>query len=197
MKKILFSFLVIFVFIGLINGVTSAYFSDTVTSTGNTFATGTLDLNLDGDNTNVVKFTVTDIKPGDSETRTWEVNNVGNINGYLDLHNLIQTHDAGISTEQELTVEDPDVGTLGKLLNIDLFVDADNNGVFDNSDTTIYSGTMDGLSPDYDLNLSLDANTSNYLTMIVSWPSSVNDNKGQGDSVQLDMTFELGQTTVQ
>jgi len=197
MKKILFSFLVIFIFIGLISGVTSAYFSDTVTSTGNTFATGTLDLNLDGDNTNVVKFTVTDIKPGDSETRTWEVNNVGNINGYLDLHNLIQTHDAGISTEQELTVEDPDVGTLGSLLNIDLFIDADNNGVFDGNDTTIYSGTMDGLSPDYDLNLSLDANTSNYLTMIVNWPSSLNDNAGQGDVAQLDMVFELGQTTAQ
>lgn len=197
MKKILFNFFVIFVFIGLMSGVTLSYFSDTVTSTGNTFSTGTLDLNLDGDNTNVVKFTVTDIKPGDSEIRTWEVNNVGNMNGYLDLHNLIQTHDPGISTEQELTVEDPDVGTLGKLLNIDLFVDADNNGVFDNGDTTIYSGTMEGLSTDYDSNLQLDANTSNYLTMIVSWPSSVDDNAGQGDVAQLDMVFELGQTMAQ
>lgn len=197
MKKILFSFLIIFVFIGLMSGVTLSYFSDTVTSTGNTFSTGTLDLNLDGDNTNVVKFTVTDIKPGDSETRTWEVNNVGNMNGYLDLHNLIQTHDPGISTEQELTVEDPDVGTLGKLLNIDLFVDADNNGVFDNSDTTIYSGVMEGLLTDYDRDIPLDANTSNYLTMTVSWPSSDNDNAGQGDIAQLDMIFELGQTTAQ
>ncbi len=197
MKKILFSFLVIFVFIGLISGVTSAYFSDTVTSTGNTFATGTLDLNLDGNNTNVVKFEVTDIKPGDSETRTWEVNNVGNMNGYLDLHSLIQTHDPGISTEQELVVEDPDVGTLGSLLNIDLFVDTNNNGVFDGNDTAIYSGVMNGLSADYDLNLPLDANTSNYLTMIVSWPSNANDNACQGDIAQLDMIFELGQTEIQ
>ncbi|MBI5122896.1 hypothetical protein HZA75_03490 [Candidatus Roizmanbacteria bacterium] len=197
MKKILFSLFVIFIFIGLISGVTSAYFSDTVTSTGNTFTTGTLDLNLDGNNTNVVKFAVTDIKPGDSETRTWEVNNVGNMNGYLDLHNLIQTHDPGISTEQELTVENPDIGTLGNLLNIDLFVDANNNGVFDSGDTAVYSGAMDGLSTDYDLNLPLNANTSSYLTMTISWPSSANDNAGQGDIAQLDMLFELGQTTAQ
>lgn len=197
MKKILFSLFIMSIFIGLISGVTSAYFSDTVTSTGNTFTTGTLDLNLDGNNTNIVKFTVTDIKPGDSETKTWEVNNVGNMNGYLDLHNLVQTHDAGISTEQELTVENPDIGTLGNLLNINLFVDANNNGVFDGGDITIYSGAMDGLSNDYDLDLPLDANTSSYLTMIVSWPSSADDNAGQGDVAQLDMLFELGQTTAQ
>lgn len=197
MKKILFSFLIIFVFVGLISGVTSAYFSDTVTSTGNTFTTGILDLNLDGNNTNVVKFEVTNMKPGDNETRTWVINNVGNMNGYLDLHNLIQTHEPGISTEQEITVEDPDVGTLGSLLNVELFIDINNNGVLDGTDTSIYSGAMDGLLTDYDLDLQLDAGTSNYLTMTVSWPSTDNDNAGQGDTAQLDMVFELGQTTAQ
>lgn len=197
MKKILFSFLIIFVFVGLISGVTLAYFSDTVTSTGNTFTTGILDLNLDGNNTNVVKFEVTNMKPGDSETRTWEINNVGNMNGYLDLHNLIQTHEPGISTEQELTVEDPDVGTLGSLLNVELFIDINNNGVLDGVDTSIYSGAMEGLLTDYDLDLQLDAGTSNYLTMTVSWPPTDNDNAGQGDTAEFDMVFELGQTTTQ
>lgn len=197
MKKILFSFLVIFVFVGLISGVTLAYFSDTVTSAGNTFTTGTLDLNLDGNDTNVVKFEVADIKPGGSETRTWEINNVGNMNGYLDLHNLIQTHEPGISLEQELTVEDPDIGTLGSLLNVELFIDINNNGVLDGTDTSIYSGAMEGLLTDYDLDLQLDAGTSNYLTMTVSWPSTDNDNAGQGDTAELDMVFELGQTTTQ
>ena len=124
--------------------MTLAYFSDTVTSAGNTFTTGTLDLNLDGNDTNVVKFEVSDIKPGDSETRTWEINNVGNMNGYLDLHNLIQTHEPGISLEQELTVEDPDIGTLGSLLNVELFIDINNNGVLDGVETSIYSGAMEG-----------------------------------------------------
>lgn len=197
MKKIIFSFLIIFIFIGLVSGVTFAYFSDTVTSTGNTFNTGTLDLNLDSDNTNVVKFEVADIKPGDSETRTWEVANVGNINGYLDLHNIIQTHDSGVTTEQELTIEDPDVGTLGSLLNVQLFVDVNDNGLFDGSDAIIYAGSMEGLLTDYNLNLQLDAGTSNYLTMIVNWPSGENDNAGQGDVAQLDMVFELGQTATQ
>ncbi len=197
MKKILFSFLVIFVFVGLISGVTSAYFSDTVTSTGNTFTTGILDLNLDANNTNVVKFEVTNMKPGDNETRTWKINNVGNINGYLDLHSLVQIHDPGISPEQELTVEDPDVGTLGSLLNVQLFIDVNNNEVLDGVDTSIYSGAMEGLLTDYDMDLQLDAGNSNYLTMSVSWPSSDNDNAGQGDTAQLNMVFELGQTTAQ
>lgn len=197
MKKILFSLLTIFIFIGLISGVTLAYFSDTVTSSGNTFNTGTLDLNLDSGNTNVVKFEVAGIKPGDSETRTWEVTNVGNINGYLDLHNIIQTQDPGVTTEQELTVEDPDVGTLGSLLSVQLFIDVNDNGLLDGSDTNIYTGTLEGLLTDYDLNLQLDAGTSNYLTTIVNWPSSENDNAGQGDVAQLDMVFELGQTATQ
>lgn len=197
MKKILFSFFVIFVFAGLVSGVTSAYFSDTVTSTGNTFTTGSLDLNLDGDNTNVVKFEVTDMLPGDSVTRTWAVNNIGNINGYLDLHSLIQTHDPGISTEQELKIENPDVGTLGNLLNVELFIDENNNGVFDGDDVNVYTGVMEGMATDYNLDLQLDANTSNYLTMIVSWPSSDNDNAGQEDIAQFDMVFELGQTATQ
>lgn len=197
MKKILFSLFVTFIFIGLISGATSAYFSDTETSTGNTFAAGTLDLNLDGGNTNVVKFTVSNIKPGDSSTGTWRVSNVGSITGYLDLQNITQTHSAGTSTESELAVENPDIGTLGSLLNIDLFVDTDNDGVHDSGETTIYSGLMGLLATDYNQNISLVAGATNYITMIVSWPSSANDNKGQGDTVQLDITFELGQTAGQ
>ena len=47
------------------------------------------------------------------------------------------------------------------------------------------------------MDLQLDAGNSNYLTMSVSWPSSDNDNAGQGDTAELDMVFELGQTTAQ
>ena len=66
MRSILLSLMTIALVGALVGGGVFAYFSDTETSTGNTFTAGTLDLNLDAGNTNVVKFTVSDVKPGDS-----------------------------------------------------------------------------------------------------------------------------------
>lgn len=52
----------------LIGGGTFAYFNDTETSNGNTFAAGTIDLRPDLDGSAL--FTIADAKPGD----TWNVN---------------------------------------------------------------------------------------------------------------------------
>jgi len=59
MKKVLIALMAVLITVALAGIGTYAYFSDTGTSNGNTFAAGTLDLNVDGGNTNVVKFTVT------------------------------------------------------------------------------------------------------------------------------------------
>ncbi len=197
MNKILLSSLSIAAALAMISGVAFAYFSDTETSNSNTFAAGTLDLNLDGGNSNVVKFNINNIKPGDTQTGVWTVHNAGSIPGYLDIHNITQTHNPGTSTEPELAVENPDVGTLGSLLNVTLFVDSNNNGVLDGGETTIYSGLLKDMAANYDQNISLAAGGTNYIGMQVNWPSSADDNKGQGDTAQVDMTFELGQTTGQ
>ena len=60
---------------------TYAYFSDTETSTGNTFTAGTLDLKVDGmDDPNVeTYFTITNVKPGDSGSQTIQLKNVGTV----------------------------------------------------------------------------------------------------------------------
>lgn len=188
----------VFAMASLVVGATRAYFSDTETSTGNTFAAGTLDLNVDGGNTNVVKFTVTDMKPGDTQTGTWTLRNAGSIAGYLDLHSIAQVHGAGTTTEPELAEENPDVGTLGSLLTANLFVDTNGNGVQDGVEPTIYSGSLGGMASEYpDLDLSLAAGATNYVTLVLNWTPSANDNKGQGDTVNLGMTFELGQTLAQ
>lgn len=195
MKKIILGLVTIF-FVSTIGiNATKAYFSDNVTSTGNTFTTGSLDLNLDGGNTNVVKFNVSEIKPGDTQIGAWTVHNAGSIPGYLDLHGIIQTHSPGTSTKPELAVENPDIGTLGSLLNINLFIDTNNNGDQDPGETSIYNGLLKNLATDYpDLNLPLGPDSTNYITMRLNWPTSVNDNKGQEDIAQFNMNFELGQT---
>lgn len=197
MKRIIISVIIILAVVSMTIKATTAYFSDTEASSGNTFSTGTLNLTLDGANTNIAKFNVSGMKPNDIQTGTWTIRNTGSIDGYLDMHNIVQTHSPGTTTEPELTIEDPDVGSLGDLLNINLFVDANNNGVLDNGETTIYSGLLSGLANTYDANIPLSAGSTNYITMAVNWPSGPNDNKGQGDVAQLDMTFELGQTTIQ
>ena len=201
MKKILVSFMTIALVSALIGGGVYAYFSDVETSTGNTFTAGTLDLNLDGGNTNVVKFTVDDVKPGDSGGGTWEVSNVGNMDGYLDLESIGVSEDIGTTTDPELADEVPpgtDTAQLGNYLMVHMFIDANNNGSWDSGETDIFGtnaspAAINTIASSYGLDLSLLANGgTNYITLLWSVGTTV-DNRIQGDSVTLDITFELQQ----
>lgn len=83
MKRILASVVVVALLSVATIAATRAYFSDTVTSTGNTFAAGTLDLNVDGGEV-LVPFSVTNMKPGDSlGSPTYEIRNTGSLTGVL------------------------------------------------------------------------------------------------------------------
>jgi predicted ribosomally synthesized peptide with SipW-like signal peptide len=201
MKRILLSLMTIALVSALIGGGVYAYFSDTETSTGNTFTAGTLDLNLDGGNTNVVKFTVSDVKPGDNSGGTWTVANVGSIAGYLDLENISVSEAIGTTTDPELADEVPpgtDTAQLGNYLMVHIFVDTNNNGSWDSGETDIL-GTdaapvaINTIASSYALDLSLAANGgTNYITLLWS-VGTATDNRIQGDSVTLDITFELQQ----
>ncbi len=199
--KIILSLVVIFAVSAIAVGGTVAYFSDTGTSTGNTFTAGTLDLNVDGQNINVVKFTVANTVPGASGTGTYILNNVGNINGFIDLENISVTDDDNGCNSAETAAGDitcgPGGGELGANINVDLFVDANNNGIFDGGDTTIYTGsTLSGIALNYPLNLPLNAAATTYITLNWNIPTSVGKII-QSDSSSLNLSFELGQTTAQ
>ena len=205
MKKILVSFMTIALVSALIGGGIYAYFSDVETSTGNTFTAGTLDLNLDGGNINVVKFTVDDVKPGDSSGGTWTVANVGNMDGYLDLESIGVSEDIGTTTDPELADEVPpgtDTAQLGNYLMVHMFIDANNNGSWDSGETDIFGTNaspvaINTIASSYGLDLSLLANGgTNYITLLWSVGTTV-DNRIQGDSVTLDITFELQQRAVE
>jgi len=62
-------------------GATRAYFSDTETSTGNTFTAGTLDLKVDDKDDPAVNFVIDDVKPGWDDTYYWTLKNTGNVAG--------------------------------------------------------------------------------------------------------------------
>ena len=201
MKKILGLGVVALLVMALVGGGTWAYFSDVETSTGNVLTAGTLDLNLDGGNTNVVKFTVSNLKPGDSDNGTWTVRNVGSLTGYLDLESCNITESVGTSTDSEL-VDEPthaDTTQLGNYLKVHMFVDADNDGVWDAGETDILGtnaayAAINTIVSSYNLNLPLAAtNGTNYITLRWTVDGASTDNRIQGDSVTLNMTFELQQ----
>lgn len=82
-KRIALSLLTIISVLAMVSGATIANYNDTETSYDNTFAAGTLDLKVDGqdDGSTVVSYSVSDMKPGDSVCYTWELKNTGSIDG--------------------------------------------------------------------------------------------------------------------
>jgi predicted ribosomally synthesized peptide with SipW-like signal peptide len=199
MNRVLLGIMTIVLVCALIGGGVYAYFSDIETSTGNTFTSGTLDLNLDGGNANVVKFTVADVKPGDSGAGTWTVANVGTIDGYLDLESIGVAEGVGTTTDPELVDETTHVDTnqLGNYLLGHLFIDTNNDGGWDAGETDLFGtnaspAAINTVSANYSIGLSLTHGSSNYFTLAWSVPGSA-DNRIQGDNVTLGMTFELQQ----
>lgn len=212
MKKVLGLSIAALLLIGLAVGGTFAYFSNTETSTGNTFTAGTLNLTVNGnDGANTVVFTVTNANPGESGAGTWALVNTGNLDGYIDLENISVTNaeNYDANTDEAEAADDSDTsdatggGELGANLDVVLFIDdgsgggTANNGIQDGTEATIYSGKLDSIAASYDQNLPLAGpGGTTYISMTWSVDSSV-DNIIMGDSATLDIDVELGQTAGQ
>lgn len=199
MFRILRSLLIIVAVGAIATNATGAYFSDTETSTGNTFAAGTLDLNVDGGNTNVVKFNLANLRPGNQPSGSYTLANVGSINGFLDLESIsVTTSENGIlDMEADAGDVTTDEGELDDVLNIRLFVDRDGDGWIGGGDTVFYNGKVNALPTSFDLNEPINASSSTKIRALFDWWSSPADNLAQGDGFSLDMTFELAQTSGQ
>jgi len=182
-------------------GATGAYFSDSVTSLGNTFSSGTLELNVDGVHSNVVKFNVSNLRPGNQPKGSYTIANVGSINGYLDIEHIAITDSENGCNAAEISAGDstcnnPGVGEgeLSSLLGLTLFVDRNGDGWYSAGDSYIYNGMANGIASSYDLNEPINAGSSTKIVAILNWWPTPNDNLAQGDSMTLDLTFELAQT---
>ena len=202
--KILKSLVIVVAMAALAVGATNAYFSDSVTSNGNSFASGTLELNVDSGRTNVVKFNVPNMVPGNQPKGSWLVANVGSINGYLDLENVaVSDQENGCNGAEvaagDVTCDNPGAGQgeLDQLVNLRLFVDRDGDGWIGGGDTVFYNGPVSGVAGNYELNELINTGNNTTITAILDWHSTPNDNLAQGDSMTLDLTFELAQTAGQ
>jgi len=105
-KKILFSLMAITLVIGLVGAGAFAYFSDTETSTGNSFTAGTLDLKVNGSDV-FVPYAVANLKPGESRgTDTYSISNTGSLPGTLSFKvTNVTTNENGV-IEPEIAASD-------------------------------------------------------------------------------------------
>lgn len=204
MKRIILGVFAIFLVVALAAGATIAQFSDTETSNGNTFTAGSLDLTVDGNNgVNTLKFTVSNLVPGNQRIYTWTLHNSGSINGYVDVQNIAVSSDENTCLEPETsggdsTCTDPNAGELAGILGMNLFVDYNCDGWYTAGDRYIYSGTYaSGIASNYDSNEPLNAGANKCMTSQFNWWSTASDNLAMGDDLTLDMTYELAQTTAQ
>lgn len=203
MKKINFRImtsLVIIAMMSLALGVgATAWFSDTETSTGNTFTAGTLDLQVDGGDVNVVKFTVTNMRPGNQPKATFTLDNIGSLNGFIDLENIVVTDNENGINDPEAEAGDvtPAIGELSSVVGCYLFVDYGGDGWFSTGDKVIYNAMTNGLPGNFELDEPISAGATVYITAIFNWWSTATDNLAQSDSMIIDIEFELGQQTSQ
>lgn len=192
MKKILLSLSLIAVVAVVAVTATRAYFSDTVTVSGNTFTSGTLDLKVDSDPQGSVyawqdSFTNTynpfsNIKPGDTGEQIVDIKNVGSIDG-----NATIKFDVTSAWN-----------ALPDNLYFKVYFDGNHDGIFDS--TPIAEGYLTAWNHNtYNLGQMTGApesgTTGKVSSVKIVWsvPTSAGNNI-QGTSIVLDTTFGLVQT---
>lgn len=204
MKRILLS-LAMIVLVGSVTvGATKAYWADTETSNGNTFTAGTLDLTVDGNNgTNTVKFNYTSLRPGNQPNSGYILANIGSVNGFLNISNISVTNSENGCFEPEssagdITCDNPGAGQgeLQSVVNLRLFVDRNGDGYISVGDTVLYNGLLGSVPANLTFNEPVNAGANTRIGAILDWWNTPDDNKAQGDTAVLNMTFGLSQISI-
>ena len=185
-KKMLLSLLVIGVVSVTAGAGTWAYFSDTETSEGNTFTTGTLDIEIPN------TFEFGDVAPGDVETETITIENKGSIAAKsvfleLDVVDTEPTTDTEPETVAEVITGDVcDISTMIAITSITYeyatntvdisgkYTDSNGNGYLDLDDLNTADEVE--INSDVDLLKSTTATVTIEMTL-----HTTTDNEYQGD----------------
>ncbi len=205
MKTILRSAIIVLAITAAVSGATVAYFSDVETSQNNTFTAGTLDLAVDAENPLVsAKFAVSDMMPGMKISEMYRLTNKGSLNGFLDIEAISITQAENGCNEPESAAGDITCGAPGNgegelqdFIAVKLFLDNGCDEVATSSDTVLYDGALTNMATEYLADASIVAGATQCVTMELTWNTTAQDNKAQGDSLEISMTFELGQTSAQ
>ncbi|AQS56427.1 MAG: CalY family protein [Novibacillus thermophilus] len=187
-RKLGYGFALVVLGLSLVVGGTFAYFSDTATA-NNTFTAGTLDLALDPE----VIIDVENLVPGDSEFRTFYLEN----NGTLDIKEVL--------LRTSYTVEDAkndNTDDFGKHIRVNFLENADKSEDYGYNDI-IYSTTLYDLQ--YMVPDAVEKNIIGFENEQSGLPAGTNDtmyvefefvdngedqNQFQGDTLNLQWSFE-------
>lgn len=187
-RKLGYGFALVVLGLSLVVGGTFAYFSDTATA-NNTFTAGTLDLALDPE----VIIDVENLVPGDSEFRTFYLEN----NGTLDIKEVL--------LRTSYTVEDAkndNTDDFGKHIRVNFLENADKSEDYGYNDI-IYSTTLYDLQ--YVVPDAVEKNIIGFENEQSGLPAGTNDtmyvefefvdngedqNQFQGDTLNLQWSFE-------
>lgn len=134
-KKIILTALGMALIAFFIGGGTYAYFSDVEMAQNNNFTAGTLNLWVGQYDPCNESVTINPLKPGDSGiTANWTLRNTGNIAGIFNVSMGAVTGDEGISTEPEGEMTNGSTVGLEDKLRVALWIDVDNDGVWESGD---------------------------------------------------------------
>ena len=195
MKKFFLSVFVLGLASVMAIGATTAYFSDTETSSDNTFTAGTLDLKLDGGDTDVVKFSLTNMRPGNQPKRTFTLYNAGSLPGTLSLSDVTITDTENARLEPEIEAGDTTVGVgeLSSVINLRIFVDYGKDGGISTGDPVLFNDRAVNLTSPIELEDSLASMNDVNVVFLFDWWNTPEDNQAQGDTFTMDLAFTLEQ----
>ncbi|MCK5591092.1 MAG: hypothetical protein KAI72_03975, partial [Candidatus Pacebacteria bacterium] len=186
MKKILIRLAVIAFVATIALGATVSYFLDTETSSGNKFIVGTLGLQVGDDDPTSWNFTKENILPGDSGKEGVALYNNEDMDGELNISfaNLLDEENVCWEPEyaDEPNCDDNTNGELGGELDILAYLDEDNNGNYESTDTLIYSGKANGILGGSLINYPLPFNATEYFMLEWNLADTV-VNDAQSDKV--------------
>jgi spore coat-associated protein N len=176
---------------------TFAYFVDAEASIGDTTTAGTLDLKINGSDSNVVMFDeiVTKVDSGSNEVT---LKNDGSLDGYMDItfSNVVDDENGFFGNEDKFD-STPNDGELAEILHILAYIDENNDNMYDSgTDTSVYDGYAKNIEEERLSNYALNSGTQKVFRI----EYSINTNQGYfqkyivSDKAGFDIEFELAQS---
>lgn len=213
MKKILISLSIIAAAAAVVIGATTAYFSDTETSTGNTFTAGVIDISVDGENPWIRNYALKDMKPSQTDYINFIIENKGSgvnpVNVWKKLYNIVE--DPGVTSEPECTEQEgtwkdnqcawkpgyPDNNNISSVIDYDLSVEVYNADGKKIWWQTIYNKdvTVAGIKDQSIFLGMVPANGSMKVTQSYHMKGEATGNWAQGDTMTFNIEIKGEQLT--
>jgi predicted ribosomally synthesized peptide with SipW-like signal peptide len=196
-KKLLWGVLLIAVALLLVATGVYAYLSDTEVASGNTFAGGTLNLQVGAADPCTSSISVPALIPGAAGTAAnWQLQNIGNSPGDLNVSvGTITNNENGVSEVEQADGESAGntVGDLGANLQVAIWVDVDRSGGWTTGD---YYMKSDGTKVAWASGSSLPAAAYDILNNYggKTW-SNVQTNLGNGNIGNFNVEYNLPAST--